>query len=90
MLCCCWDDQERMVRRAEASTGGVGGMCGTTDAAQLAQDAGVKKLVLVHTGPYISEHVHREKGIGDMAAIYDGEMVFSEELMALDVSTPDR
>ena len=90
MLCCCWDDQERMVQRGEASAGEVGGMCGTTDAAQMAQDASVKRLVLVHTGPYISDHVNMEKGIGDMAGIYDGEIVFSEELMALDLSVLGR
>ena len=31
------------------------GQCGATGAAQLAQDAGVKKLVLAHIGPNLSK-----------------------------------
>ena len=35
LLCMCWDDQQRMAEMGES-----GGQCGTTGAAQLAQDAG--------------------------------------------------
>lgn len=77
MLCMCWDDQEVMDQNGEAD-----GQCGTTGAAQLAQDAGVKKLVLVHMGPHISTHGPLEKGLGDVAAVYAGEVVFAEELMS--------
>ena len=79
MLCCCWDDQERMAERDEH------GMCGTVEAAQMAQEAGVKKLVLVHVGPELARHVDMEKGIGDIRAVYDGEVIFSEELMSFEV-----
>jgi len=76
MLCCCWDDQERMARRQET------GMCGTVEAARLAQDAGVKKLVLVHIGPDLARHCDMEKGIGDVKKLYDGDVVFAEELLS--------
>jgi ribonuclease BN (tRNA processing enzyme) len=76
MLCCCWDDQERMAEREER------GMCGTVDAALMAQEAGVKKLVLVHIGPSLARHGDMEKGLGDIAKVYDGEVVFAEELMS--------
>ena len=80
MLCMCWDNQEVMDANGEA-----GGQCGTTGAGRMAQEAGVKRLVLVHMGPHVSSHGPLEKGLGDIAAIYDGEVVFAEELMKLDV-----
>ncbi len=80
MLCMCWDDQERMEEMGEHR-----GQCGTTDAAQMAQDAGVKKLALVHIGPYLSQPVAMEKGIGDAKGVYDGELIFTDELMHFDV-----
>ncbi len=78
MLCMCWDDQERMQAMGEA-----GGQCGTTGAAQMAQEAGVKKLVLVHIGPHLATHGPMEKGIGDVRRLYSGEIIFADELMAL-------
>ncbi|MGD9892696.1 MAG: MBL fold metallo-hydrolase [Dehalococcoidia bacterium] len=80
MLCMCWDNQEVMTETGEA-----GGQCGTTGAAHLARDAGVKKLVLVHMGPHVSSHGPLEKGLGDIAAIFDGDIVFAEELMTLEL-----
>lgn len=80
MLCMCWDGQEMMDENGEA-----GGQCGTTGAARMAQEAGVKKLVLVHMGAHISSHGPLEKGLGDVAELYDGEVVFTEELMVLEV-----
>ena len=80
MLCMCWDDQEAMEQSGESE-----GQCGTEGAARLAQEAGVKKLVLVHVGPHLSSHGPMEKGIGDVRRIYDGEIIFSEELMRIPV-----
>ena len=80
LLCMCWDDQERMQANGEAP-----GQCGTTGAAQMAQEAGVKKLVLVHIGPHLSTHGPMEKGIGDVRRIYSGEIIFADELLALRV-----
>ncbi len=78
MLCMCWDDQETMDENGEFN-----GQCGTLGAARLAQEAGVKKLVLVHVGPHLAGHGPMEKGIGDISRIYNGQIVFSEELMRI-------
>ncbi len=78
MLCMCWDDQERM-----EALGEVSGTCGTVGAARMAEEAGVKRLVLVHIGPYLARHGPMEKGIGDVRRHYSGEVVFADELLAL-------
>ena len=80
MLCMCWDDQEVMEENGEAPSS-----CGTTGAAQMAEEAGVKKLVLVHVGPNLSRHGAMEKGIGDVKNIYGGDLIFSEELMSFQI-----
>ena len=80
MLCMCWDDQTVMDQNGEFT-----GQCGTLGAARMAQEAGVKKLVLVHIGPHLSGHGPMEKGIGDIRRVYAGELVFSEELMRITV-----
>ncbi len=80
MLCMCWDDQEVMEQNGESQ-----GQCGTTGAANMAQEAGVKKLVLVHVGPHLSQGEPMRKGIEDIRRVYDGEIVFSEELGLLRV-----
>jgi len=80
MLCMCWDDQEVMEESGEAPSS-----CGTTGAAQMAKEAGVKKLVLVHVGPNLSQHGAMEKGIGDVKNIYDGDLIFSEEQMSFQI-----
>ena len=59
------------------------GQCGTTAAAEMAQEAGVKRLVLVHIGPHLAQHGPMEKGIGDVRRIYDGEVIFADELMTI-------
>ena len=78
MLCMCWDDQEVMLQNGEAE-----GQCGTTGAARMAQEAGVKRLAVVHIGPHLAAHGPMEKGIGDIKAIYDGELIFADELSVL-------
>jgi ribonuclease Z len=78
LLCMCWDDQECMVQSGENF-----GQCGTIGAAEMAREAGVKKLVLVHVGPHLASHGPMEKGIGDVGRIFDGEIIFAEELMSL-------
>ena len=80
LMCCCWDDQERMAERNEH------GMCGTVEAGRMAHEAGVEKLVLVHIGPDLARHGDMEKGIGDIKRVYGGELVFAEELLSFDVS----
>ena len=80
MLCMCWDEEEAMILNGEES-----GVCGTMGAARMAQEAGVKKLVLVHVGPNLSGRGNMEKGISDAKKIYEGELVFSDELMSVEV-----
>ena len=80
LVCMCWDDQEEMDRNGESP-----GQTGTVKAAEMAQEAGVKELVLVHMGRNITTHGALEKGIGDIHRVYDGRVVFAEELMTLDV-----
>ena len=80
MLCMCWDDQECMDADGEAP-----GQCGTTGAARMAEEAGVKKLILVHMGPNIASHGPLEKGLGDIREVYGGQVLYAEELMAIDV-----
>ena len=55
-------------------------MCGTTGAGKLAQQAGAKKLVLVHNSS-IGAHGPMERAVADVASVYDGEIVMGEELM---------
>ena len=81
MLCMCWGDSDVM----DAIGEGQGSMCGTRGAAEMAQEAGVKRLVLVHTGPGLCQPGAMEKGIGDIKRVYDGELIFGEELMQLEV-----
>ena len=78
MLCMCWDDQEIMDADGEAP-----GQCGTLGAARMAQTAGVKRLALVHIGPHLSQHGPMEKGIGDVREIYDGGILFTDELQTI-------
>ena len=80
MLCMCWDEQATMER-----TGEIGGQCGTTGAAEMAQEAGVKKLVLVHMGPGLAAQAPYQSVLEDMTRIYQGEIIFSEELMRIDL-----
>ncbi len=80
LLCMCWDDQEVMNANGEAA-----GQCGTLGAAQMAQEAGVTRLVLVHMGPHLSQHGPLEKGIGDVRKLYDGQLIYAEELMRLEM-----
>ena len=80
VLCICWDGQSVMNDVNEAN-----GRCGTTGAAQLAQESGVKKLVLVHLGPNLSSETTFDRHYGEMTSLYDGQIVFSEELMRLEV-----
>jgi ribonuclease BN (tRNA processing enzyme) len=80
MMCMCWNDQDVM-----DADGETGGQSGTKGAARMAQEAGVKKLVLVHMGPNIASHGPLEKGLGDIREIYPGQVVYAEELMKLEL-----
>lgn len=64
----------------------VMGTCifGTLDAARVARDAGAERLVLAHLTPGLFDE--RDAATTEMAQIYDGEIIFPEELMTLHLS----
>jgi len=80
MLCMCWDEQTEIEKNNEAR-----GQCGTLDAAKLAQAAKVKRLVLVHVGPNLSQYSENQKALKEIKKVYDGEVIFSNELMTIDL-----
>ncbi|MGH8866544.1 MAG: MBL fold metallo-hydrolase [Actinomycetes bacterium] len=80
MLCMAWDTTAQM-----ADTGEADGCCGAESAARMAAEAGVGKLVLVHTGPRISAPGHTEEAISEVKEFFDGEVVFAEEIMSVDL-----
>lgn len=80
MLCMYWDEQSVMETAIEANR-----QCGTTGAAHLAQDTCVKNLVIVHMVPSLSKVTPLDRHIEDMTTMYDGQIIFSEELMRLEV-----
>ena len=43
------------------------------------------RSILVHMGPHISQHGPLEKGLGDIREVYGGQVIYAEELMAIDV-----
>ena len=76
MLCMCADSQERI-----DLTGLNKKNSGHLDAARMAQEAGVKKLALVHLGPAICHHGEMERVIAATKSVFDGELIFTEEMM---------
>ena len=47
-----------------------------------AQEAGAKMLVIVHNAR-IGGHGLAERAIADIASVYDGDIIFGKELMAV-------
>lgn len=80
MLCMAWDTDAAM-----RQTGEMAGSCGVGGAAGMAAEAHVRKLVLVHVGPRLSRSPGREAALSEAAAVFDGEIVFAEDLMTLDL-----
>ena len=80
LVCMCWDDQEAMNENGEFY-----GQCGTEGAAQMAQDAGVKNLVLVHMGPNISQEKNKIVAEDKIRKIYNGNIIFSDEIKSIDL-----
>ena len=74
---CPWH-QDELEKRGHAEV-----ICGTLGTAHMAKDCNVKKLILGHTGGVFSSPGSREKAIGDIAQIYQGEIFFVDELMSL-------
>lgn len=80
LLAMCWDHQQIMDSNGENQ-----GVLGTTNAAKIAKEAGVKRLILTHTGSRVCEPGGREKAIADVTRIYHGEIIFAEELMTVEL-----
>jgi len=80
MLNMCWDHQSTMEACMENR-----GQCGTVGAALMARDAEVEKLVMVHRGPGLEGSESEERAMEEVTAIYDGEVVFADELDVLDL-----
>jgi ribonuclease Z len=76
----CWNHQETMARGPATSILG-----GTLDAANLAHEAGVKRLILSHTYFPLTRPGSKEKAIVDIGRVFHGEIIFGEELMVLEL-----
>lgn len=80
LLSMCWDHQSSMEEVGETP-----GQCGTVGAAQMAREAEVEKLVLVHRGPGLEGTDSEARALEDVSKIYDGEVLFADELDVIDV-----
>lgn len=76
IICMCWDRQSVMEAHGEAQ-----GQCGTVAAAQLAQRAGARHLVLVHSGPSLSQPSEIDAALADVAAVFSGQAYFAAEVV---------
>jgi ribonuclease BN (tRNA processing enzyme) len=63
------------------------GQTGTLGAAEMAAEAGVKQLFLVHVGPDLSARENRERGLAEIASVFDGEVVLTDELTSYEIMT---
>ncbi len=80
MFCMCWDEQSIMDQNGEHE-----GQCGTEGAVTMAANAGVKKLVLVHIGPHLSDPIVKNRNANSLSNLYDGEIVFADEMMSIKI-----
>ena len=78
MVTMCGGSQERQ-RKAGTNFGQMG----TTWAGELAQRAEVKKMILTHFGPGFRPGGTMESGIREIAAVYDGQVIYPHELMKI-------
>ena len=81
LICMCWD-----IDTAMEAEGLSRGMTGTPSAALLATQAGVRTLVLTHIAPHLDSPSVREAALRDAVEVFDGRIVFGEELQVLDVA----
>jgi ribonuclease BN (tRNA processing enzyme) len=82
LVCMCWDTDAAM-----EAEGLSRGMTGTPSAARMAAEAGVRMLVLTHIAPHLDIPAVRAAALRDAGAVFDGSIVFGEELQTLDVAT---
>jgi len=81
LVCMCWDTDAAM-----EAEGLSRGMTGTPSAARIAAEASVRRLALTHIGPHLDSRSVREEALRAAAEVFDGPIVFGEELMTIDVS----
>ncbi|MBI3977275.1 MAG: MBL fold metallo-hydrolase [Chloroflexi bacterium] len=77
LVCVCVDLQSSLDASLESEW-----LCGTTAAGKLAEEAGVKKLVLVHN-TLMSRPGRREQALAEVAGAYGGEIIWGEELLEI-------
>jgi ribonuclease Z len=80
LICMCWDTDAAMEEEGLSR-----GMTGTPSAAALAAQAGVRTVVLTHIGPHLDSPSVRAEALREATAVFDGLIVFGEELMTLEV-----
>ena len=86
MLCCCWDHSDGAEQINECVPEGMtGGMCGPEDAARMAAEAGVGRLVLVHATPSIARNVAAARAVEVARGLFGGEVTFAHEGLELEV-----
>jgi len=59
---------------------------GTAEVAEIAQEAGVRRVVLSHAAPGLARPGRKERAIDDVARTYKGTVLFPEELTTVDLS----
>jgi ribonuclease BN (tRNA processing enzyme) len=79
LLIHCWDHQENMGKNE------AGMITGTIAAAEFAKKAGVRRLILAHQGPNLDRPGSKEKAIADINRIFNGEIIFSEESLSIEL-----
>jgi ribonuclease Z len=80
LVCECQEEEALMIADGVAE-----GSSGPTRAAEMARDAAVRKLVLVHVGPRLAGRAPMEKALRDIKAIFSGEVIVGEELLKVAV-----
>lgn len=60
-------------------------MCGTIDVAKMAQEAGAKRLILTHQHPKLDQSGQMERAIRDISLHYDGQVVWGEDLLDVEL-----
>ena len=59
---------------------------GSGEAADVAQAAGVRRLILSHAAPGFSKPELKEKAIADAGGTFEGEVLFPDELTTVELS----
>lgn len=80
LLCMCWDAQARL----DASGGSrLGCVCGTDDAARIAAEADVGRLVLLHSVPAFDDPATQAAALARAGRIFRGPILVAHEGLAL-------